>query len=114
MSAYKEYAKRIEDKLHAYDYFQNKTLDMLKISLDLGISYGDLFIVSKTTDDEDLKDTLTHSLKALNKAREGYDQMYAQYVHAMTGFWELREQVLVMSKIIVEYEELQESLKKEI
>jgi hypothetical protein len=40
--------------------------------------------------------------------------MYAQYVHAMTGFWELREQVLVMSKIIVKHEELQESLKKEI
>jgi len=50
----------------------------------------------------------------LNKAREGYDLMYSQYVHAVTGFWELREQVLAMSKIIVEYEELQESLKKEI
>ncbi len=114
MSAYKEYAKRIEDKLQAYDYFQNKTLDMLKISIDLGISYGDLYIVSRNTEDEDLKKTLTHSLKTLNKARDGYDQMYAQYVHAVTGFWELREQVLIMSKIIVEHEELQESLKREI
>jgi hypothetical protein len=114
MSAYKVYAKRIEDKLQAYDYFQNKTLDMLKVSLDLGISYGDLYVVSKTTEDEELKYTLDKSLKTLNKAREGYDQMYAQYVHAMTGFWELREQVLVMSKIIVEHEELQESLKRQI
>jgi hypothetical protein len=113
MSAYKEYAKRIEDKLHAYDYFQNKTLDMLKTSIDLGISYGDLFVISKTTDDQELKDTLDQSLKSLNKARQGYDQMYAQYVHAMTGFWELREQVLVMSKIIVEYEQLQEELKRD-
>jgi hypothetical protein len=114
MSAYKQYAKRIEDKIYAYDYFQNKTLDMLKTSLDLGISYGDLFVISKTTDDQELKDTLDQSLKSLNKAREGYDQMYAQYVHAMTGFWELREQVLVMSKIIVEYEQLQEELKREV
>lgn len=114
MSAYKLYAKRIEDKISTYEHFQNRTLDMLKISLDLGISYSDLYVLSRDTEDEDLKDTLAHSLKTLNKAREGYDLMYSQYVHAMTGFWELREQVLIMSKIIVEHEELQESLKKEI
>lgn len=114
MSAYKQYAKRIEDRLSVYEHFQNKTLDMLKVSLDLGISYGDLYVVSKTTDDEELRESLNKSLKTLDKARTGYDQMYAQYVHAMTGFWELREQVSAMSKIIVEHEELQESLKREI
>ena len=114
MSAYKQYAKRIEDRLSVYEHFQNKTLEMLKVSLDLGISYGDLYVVSKTTDDEELRESLNKSLKTLDKARTGYDQMYAQYVHAMTGFWELREQVSAMSKIIVEYEELQESLKREI
>jgi len=114
MSAYKQYAKRIEDRLSVYEHFQNKTLEMLKVSLDLGISYGDIFILSKTTDDEELRGSLNKSLKTLDKARTGYDQMYAQYVHAMTGFWELREQVSAMSKIIVEHEELQESLKREI
>lgn len=114
MSVYKQYAKRIEDRLSVYEHFQNKTLDMLKVSLDLGISYGDLYVVSKTTDDEELRESLNKSLKTLDKARTGYDQMYAQYVHAMTGFWELREQVSAMSKIIVEHEELQESLKREI
>ena len=114
MSAYKQYAKRIEDRLSVYEHFQNKTLEMLKVSLDLGISYGDLYVVSKTTDDEELRESLNKSLKTLEKARTGYDQMYAQYVHAMTGFWELREQVSAMSKIIVEHEELQESLKREI
>ena len=114
MSAYKQYAKRIEDRLSVYEHFQNKTLEMLKVSLDLGISYGDLYVLSRDTEDEDLKDTLDKSLKTLDKARTGYDQMYAQYVHAMTGFWELREQVSAMSKIIVEHEELQESLKREI
>lgn len=114
MSAYKQYAKRIEDRLSVYEHFQNKTLEMLKVSLDLGISYGDIFILSKTTDDEELRESLNKSLKTLDKARTGYDQMYAQYVHAMTGFWELREQVSAMSKIIVEHEELQESLKREI
>lgn len=114
MSAYKQYAKRIEDRLSVYEHFQNKTLEMLKVSLDLGISYGDLYVVSKTTDDEELRESLNKSLKTLDKARTGYDQMYAQYVHAMTGFWELREQVSAMSKIIVEHEELQESLKREL
>lgn len=114
MSAYKQYAKRIEDRLSVYEHFQNKTLEMLKVSLDLGISYGDLYVVSKTTDDDELRESLNKSLKTLDKARTGYDQMYAQYVHAMTGFWELREQVSAMSKIIVEHEELQESLKREI
>ena len=114
MSAYKQYAKRIEDRLSVYEHFQNKALEMLKVSLDLGISYGDLYVVSKTTDDEELRESLNKSLKTLDKARTGYDQMYAQYVHAMTGFWELREQVSAMSKIIVEHEELQESLKREI
>jgi len=114
MSAYKQYAKRIEDRLSVYEHFQNKTLEMLKVSLDLGISYGDIFILSKTTDDGELRESLNKSLKTLDKARTGYDQMYAQYVHAMTGFWELREQVSAMSKIIVEHEELQESLKREI
>lgn len=98
MSAYKLYAKRIEDKISTYEHFQNRTLDMLKISIDLGISYSELYVLSRDTEDEDLKDTLAHSLKTLNKAREGYDLMYSQYVHAMTGFWELREQVLIMSK----------------
>lgn len=114
MSAYKQYAKRIEDKLGAYEHFQNQTLEMLKISLDLGIAYSDLYLISRNTDDEELKKEIDNSLKSLNKARKGYDQMYAQYVHAMTGFWELREQVLIMSKIIVEHEDLMESLKKEI
>lgn len=114
MSAYKQYAKRIEDKLGAYEHFQNQTLEMLKISLDLGIAYSDLYLTSKNTDDDELKKEINKSMKSLNKARTGYDQMYAQYVHAMTGFWELREQVLIMSKIIVEHEDLQESLKREI
>lgn len=114
MSAYKQYVKRIEDRISVYEHFQNKTLEMLKVSLDLGISYGDLYVVSKTTDDEELRESLNKSLKTLDKARTGYDQMYAQYVHAMTGFWELREHVHAMSKVMLEHEQLLESLKREI
>lgn len=111
---YKSYVKRIEGKLSAYEYFQNRTLKMLKVSLDLGVAYSNLFVLSKSIEDEQILSSIEESMEALNKARIGYDAMYAQYVHAMTGFWELREHVSDMGRVILEHEQLLESLKKEI
>lgn len=113
-SDYRKYVQRIESKLFAYEYFNNRTLEMLKNSLDLGVAYNDLFVLSRSVEDEDLSNSINEALDTLNKARVGYDAMYAQYVHAMTGFWELREHVHAMSKVMIEHEQLLESLKNEI
>lgn len=110
MSAYTQYVTRIENKLKIYDHFQNRNLDMLKSSLDLSIAYGELFELLMETKDDRVEDVM----KKVSKAMESYDTMYGQYSHAITGFWELREQVSKMGKIILEYEAQEEEFKKEI
>lgn len=110
MSAYNQYVTRIENRLKVYDHFQNRSLDMLKNSLDLSIAYGELFELLMETGD----DRVDNAMKKMSKAMETYDTMYGQYTHAITGFWELREQVSKMGKIILEYEAQEEEFKKEI
>ncbi len=110
MSAYSQYVSRIEKQLQVYEHFQNRNLDMLKISLDLSIAYGDLFELYMENKDE----RVDKVMKKMSKAMESYDLMYGQYSHAITGFWELREQVSRMGKIILEYEAQEEEFKKEI
>lgn len=83
---------------------------MLKNSLDLSIAYGELFELLMETKDE----RVDEAMKKVSKAMEAYDTMYGQYTHAVTGFWELREQVSKMGKIILEYEAQEEEFKKEI
>lgn len=110
MSAYSQYVKRIEDKLKVYEHFQNRNLEMLRNSLELSIAYGDLFELFMETRDE----RVDNAMKKMSKAMETYDTMYGQYAHAITGFWELREQVSMMGKIILEYEAQEEAFKREI
>lgn len=110
MSAYSQYVKRIEGKLKIYDHFQNRNLEMLKNSLDLSIAYGELFELFMETKDE----RVDNAMKKMSKAMEAYDTMYGQYAHAITGFWELREQVAKMGQIILEYEAQEEEFKREI
>lgn len=83
---------------------------MLKNSLDLSIAYGELFELYMETKDE----RVDQAMKKMFNAMETYDAMYGQYTHAVTGFWELREQVSKMGKIILEYEAQEEAFKKEL
>lgn len=103
--SYKEYVKGLERELEAYKYFSDENLDLLKISLDLGIVHSELWMRAQKFRGREEYCELMEFVDKLSDAKKGYDTMYTKYNLAVRALDELRLTATALGRIVIDYEQ---------
>ena len=102
---YKQYVIGLEKELEAYKYFSDESLELLKISLDLGIVSNELWARAQKFRGREEYDELMEFVDKLTDAKKGYDTMYTKYSLATRALDELRLNTIALGRIVVDYEQ---------
>lgn len=103
--SYKQYVKGLEQQLEAYKYFSDESLNLLKVSLDLGIVANELWARAQKFRGREEYDELMEFVDKLYDAKKGYDTMYTKYNLSVRALDELRLTAIALGRIVIDYEQ---------
>ena len=112
--SYKQYVKGLEQELEAYKYFSEESLELLKVSVDLGIVHTELWERAQKFRGKDGYDELMQFVDKLSDAKKGYDSMYARYNLSVRAFDHLRKHTLGLADVVMKYEKEDELANKQL
>lgn len=102
---HKDYIISLEKQLEAYQYFCDENLDLLKVSLDLGIIHSELWMRAQKFRGREEYDELMQFVDKLYEAKKGYDTMYTKYNLSTRTLDELRQTAIGLGRIVMDYEQ---------
>lgn len=102
---HKEYVKGLEQQLEAYKYFSDESLNLLKVSLDLGIVANELWARAQKFRGREEYCELMEFVDKLYDAKKGYDTMYTKYNLSVRALDELRLTAIALGRIVIDYEQ---------
>ena len=103
--SYKQYVQGLEKQLEAYKYFNEESLNLLKVSLDLGIVSNELWERAQKFRGKEGYDELMEFVDKLTDAKKGYDTMYTRYNLANIALEELRLNAIALGRIVIQQEQ---------
>ena len=112
--SYKQYVRNLEHQLEAYKYFSDESLELLKVSLDLGIVHTELWERAQKFKDKEGYDELMDFVKKLEVAKIGYATMYTKYNLSARALDELRLNALALGRIVIQYENEEELANRQL
>jgi undecaprenyl pyrophosphate synthase len=101
---HKDYVKALEKQLEGYRYFNDEALDLLKVSLDLGIVHNELWTRAQKFRGREEYAELMEFVDKLYDAKKGYDSMYTKYNISTRALDELRLTATALGEIVMQYE----------
>ena len=102
---HKDYIISLEKQLEGYKYFNDENLELLKVSLDLGIVSNELWARAQKFRGREEYDELMEFVDKLTDAKKGYDTMYTKYNLSTRALDDLRFTATALGRIVIEYEQ---------
>jgi hypothetical protein len=112
--SYKQYVRELEQQLEAYQYFSDESLELLKVSLDIGIAHTELWERAQKFKGKEGYDELMDFVNKLEKAKVGYASMYTKYNLSARALDELRINALALGRIVIQYENEEELANRQL
>jgi hypothetical protein len=112
--SYKQYLNELQDKIAAYEYFNEDNLKHLQGGLELVSVQRELFERALPFKGTDKYAELTVLVDKLTKASQSYDTMYTRYMQYKQGFEEVRKYASNVAKVLRKYEQEEDLLAREL